>query len=261
MTEAYDGIGHAAFYGCTSLEKVIFEEGGAQRLSIGDFAFYNCTSLKGAFDEVTGEYTLVIPSRARGDVIPSSVYVHPDHLGSGDGHTNSEQGIGMYAFANCTALTNVVFQEEADVTMSESLIISIGAFQNCVNLKSVTFAESLGNISVTVPTYHGSLMMAATAAIGENVFSGCTALTTVVFPNDTTNIYAAESAFSGLNVDVSSITLVAGATGVDYGKGLDWQDASSRIFTINGCGTCGDSCKHYNPHNGIFSPEDPWSRW
>ena len=260
VTEAYDGIGHAAFYGCTSLENVVFEEGGTQRLSFGDFAFYNCTSLKGTLNEETKQYTFVIPTRVRGVAIPNAVYVHPDHIGSGQGHARTEQGVGMYAFANCTALTNVVFEEETNIKMTETLILSIGAFQNCYNLQTVTFAKSLSNISISVPGGKGEMMTAITAAIAENVFMNCSSLTKVTFPDDTSNIYAAQSAFEGLRVDTGSIMIVTGATGVDYGGGkADWQDATSRMFTIDGCGSCSKSCKFYDPHNGIFLPEDPWS--
>ncbi len=259
VTEAYDGIGHGAFYGCTALENVVFEEGGTQRLSIGDFAFYNCTSLKGTLDETTGEYTFVLPSRVRGDAIPANVYVHPNHVGSGQMHTRSEQGIGMYAFANCTSLENVVFAEETDIKMADRLVVLMGAFYNCSSLKSVTFGSTLGNISISVLGAKGTVITATLTAIGDNVFQGCTALTTVNFPTDTTNIYAAQSAFDGLSVDVGSVTLVAGSDGYDYGDGkVDWSNSTLSYFTVDGCTSCTNGCAYYDPHNGVFNPECPW---
>ncbi len=259
VTEAYDGIGHAAFYGCSSLENVIFEDGGTQRLSFGDFAFYGCTSLKGTLDEATKEYTFVIPSRVRGDAIPANVYVHPNHFGSGQMHTRSEQGIGMYAFANCTSLENVVFAEETDIKMVDRLVVLMGAFYNCSSLKSVTFGSTLGNISISVPGGKGEMMTASLAAISDNVFYGCRSLTTVNFPKDTSNVYAAQSAFDGLKVDTGSVMLVAGSDGIDYGGGkADWNNSTLSLYTIDGCTNCTKGCEYYDPHNGVFNPECPW---
>lgn len=260
VTEYYDGIGHAAFYGCTSLENVVFEEGGTQRLSFGDFAFYNCKNLKGTLNEETQQYTFVVPSRVRGVAIPDGTYVHPDHIGSGQGHARTEQGVGMYAFANCTSLTNVVFEEETNIKLTDNLVILIGAFHGCSNLTSVSFASTLGNISVSVPGGKGGMMTATLAAIGDNAFAECSSLKTVTFPKDTKDIAVAESAFAGLKVDVGSVQMVSGSDGVDYGDGkADWRNNTLRYFTIDGCTNCSKGCKYYDPHNGIFLPDDPWA--
>jgi hypothetical protein len=229
-------------------------------LSFGDFAFYNCVNLKGTLNEETQQYTFVVPSRVRGAAIPDGTYVHPDHIGSGQGHARTEQGVGMYAFANCTSLTNVVFEEETNIKLTDNLVILIGAFQGCSNLTSVSFASTLGNISVSVPGGKGGMMTATLAAIGDNVFAECSSLKTVTFPKDTKDIAVAESAFAGLKVDVGSVQMVSGSDGVDYGDGkADWRNNTLRYFTINGCTNCSNGCLYYDPHNGIFLPEDPWA--
>ena len=262
VTEAYDGIGHAAFYGCTSLENVIFEAGGTERLSFGDFAFYGCTSLKGTLDEKTGEYTFVIPSRVRGDAIPSAAYVHPAHIGSGQGHTRSEQGVGMFAFAR-TGLENVVFEEEGTIKMTEKLIICVGAFQECMSLKTVTFGSTLGDISMSVPGGKGGMMQVAVAAISKNAFYGCKSLKSVTAPKGTGAVSASSAAFDGTGVTPEGIAIVGGSFSGESG----WQENTQIDYRIDGCYSWNDgirdfskhyNCKYYDPHNGIFLPEDPW---
>ena len=253
VKEAYDGIGHAAFKNCTALETVIFEEGGAKRLSIGDFAFYGCSSLKGTLNKETGEYEFVIPSRVRGDAIPNTVYSAPGHEGSSEGHQRSEQGIGMYAFAR-SGLINVVFEDETSIIMAEKLFISIGAFQECRNLTSVTFGNTIGNFEVVKAMPKGAPMKALVAAIGEYVFKDCGNLSKVVMPKDTSKIYVASTAFDGSNVRVDSlgVMVVDGADGTDYGDGKASWGSMARSFNIDGCGMGCSDCKYYNPDKGIY---------
>ncbi len=249
VSKAQDGIGHYAFGNCTALENVIFEEGGTKRLSFGDFAFYGCTNLKGTLNASTGEYELIIPSRVRGDAVPKNAVLTSGGMGSGsiDEYT-LEQGVGMYAFARCTSLTNVVFEDEGSMVMPERLLILIGAFQDCTALKSVKFGDTLGDKQIQLAGGKGGLMTVTKAAISENAFSGCKSLTTVIFPDDVSKISVASSAFDGLSVKLpSNLTIVNGSQGVDYGGGkMDWQDGGSNVLTINGKTT------GYDPHNGIF---------
>ena len=89
-------LGLGAFYGCTGLASVTFEE-GTDLTAIGNGAFYQCVSLteidipdrvvqlrKKAFDGCTGLTSVTIPA--------ATTY------------------IGIDIFANCTALTEVIFQ-------------------------------------------------------------------------------------------------------------------------------------------------------
>lgn len=259
VTKAQDGIGHAAFKNCTALETVIFEDGGAKRLSIGDYAFYGCTSLKGTLNKETGEYEFVIPSRVRGDATPRDVYSAPGHEGSGEGHQRSAQGIGMYAFAR-SGLINLVFEDETDIIMAEKLLIDIGAFQECASLKSVTFGNTLGNFEVVKPMPKGAPMKATVAAIAENAFYGCRALAMVTFPKDTSKIFVVNGAFEGTNARVEGVTMVDGSMGTDYGDGKAfWSNGDLRMFGIDGCGNCGDKCTHHNPAKGIYLNDVIWA--
>lgn len=258
ISKDVDGIGHYAFGNCTALENVIFEEGGARRLSFGDFAFYGCTNLKGTLNETTGEYEFVIPSRVRGDGVPTNWFRDIYNPGYGmDSHVNLLQGVGMYAFARCDSLQNVIFEDESSIIFADKLIVLKGAFAECRNLKSVTFAETVGDITMLFPTGKGDMMATIIiTSLHEELFNGCDNLTTVTFKGDTSDVSATATAFEGCKVDVSTlpITVVRGSIGEDWGGGkADWQDWHSQFYGIDGC-TCskGKDCTSYNPHKGIF---------
>ncbi|MBR2341009.1 MAG: leucine-rich repeat protein [Clostridia bacterium] len=170
-TEEYDGIGRYAFANCTSLAKVNFVAGGAQRLSFGDYAFYGCTSLT----------SISIPNRVRGDSLPSYSWYNPN--GSNDSHDYHAQGIGAYAFARCTNLQSVVFEEEGVATFSEKLMLKVGAFSGCTNLQSVQFNSALGDIRVSIISEKMNSNYGA-VAIHARAFEGCTALTDVKFADN-----------------------------------------------------------------------------
>jgi hypothetical protein len=251
-----DGIGHYAFGNCTALQNVVFEEGGTKRLSFGDFALYGCTSLKGTLNETTGEYEFIIPARVRGDAIPSEAYMDLEAPGRHTIHDRFAQGVGMYAFARCTALTNVVF-EEVGKEISEPLLLEIGAFYECSALKSVTSNGALRSVSVSLPGGKGTTITYTQTAIAENAFYGCTALTTLNFAGGASFEYA-DSAFDGLNVTLPmGAVMVASSMGVDYGDGsIDWNSYYSTAFGVDGClssaTACKDGCEFYDPHNGVF---------
>jgi hypothetical protein len=271
LKEKADGIGNGAFYGCTSLENVVFEEGGTRRLSIGAFAFYGCTSLKGTLNESTGEYEFVIPNRVRGDFVTpdNSAFIEYDptygyRMGNGDAHRRNEQGIGMFAFARCTALQNVIFEDEGSLLISERLIVSIGAFQECTSLKSVKFGTTLGNLSQQIASEKGGMMTFIRTALAERMFLGCENLTTVTFPEDVSKIYATTSTFvifddGKVKVEVpitANLTIVDASSGTDWGDGkANWDSYTSANFGVDGClsSYCQKSgCEKYDPHNGLY---------
>ena len=173
VTEDVDGIGSHAFANCTNLENVIFEVGGTQRLSIGDYAFMNCKNLKGAYDEATGEYVFTIPYRVR------SAAVTRTQMENAQQNYKFEQSIGIYAFAECTSLTNVVFEEKGAGTFQTPVMVQIGAFYECTSLKSVTFSSYLGNYH-TYTIMKGSEMPVWLLGVQARAFEGCSSLTEVV---------------------------------------------------------------------------------
>ena len=109
-------IGPGVFNGCSNLKITTIPAGV---LGIGGSAFANCVSIQ----------TL-------------------DILGGPD--------IGLYAFQNCTGLTQVIYRGSGNKIYNY-------AFHNCTGLTSVTFKDTLSNIS-------------------SSAFNGCTNLTDIYVP-------------------------------------------------------------------------------
>lgn len=121
--------------------------------------------------------------------------------------------VGDYAFAKCTALTQVTFRGQSLTTLGE------GAFAACHALQDVTLPQGLLSIgreafsdcrtlvNVHIPgtvTSIGARAFSQCAALdevqlppsltelGEHVFSGCTSLRLIVFEGTAGERYAAE---------------------------------------------------------------------
>ena len=125
-----------------------------------------------------------------------------------NGKTYSVTNIGVYAFFDCTDLT--------DVTIPNSVTnISLRAFMGCNGLTSVTIPNSVTNIgdwafyncsgltNITIPN--------SVTSIGNSAFSDCSGLTSVTIPNSVINI--GEDAFfycSGL----TSVTIPNSVTSI-----------------------------------------------
>jgi hypothetical protein len=243
-TEDVDGIGPFAFANCTSLASVNFVEGGAQRLSIGDYAFYGCTSLT----------SISIPNRVRGDAVSATAW---SINGSGGMHYYGCQGIGTYAFARCTNLESVVFEETGIATFSEKLIIEIGAFTDCTSLQRVQFNSALGDVRISIVDPKMSSNYGS-AAIHARAFAGCTALTEVTFPEnyDFSKMNVVYDAFADCKIELpSEINYIDGSMYTEMAKGdkVDfscdtWIDQNYQVY---GCKYHGDkgqttSCTFYD---------------
>ncbi|MDO5702519.1 MAG: leucine-rich repeat domain-containing protein [Lachnospiraceae bacterium] len=210
-------IGQEAFYGCSSiktvklpaalrtLESSAFEETIIESVTIpryltttgSESPFLNCHYLKSASID---EGATVVPARLfyncvalRNVVIPGTV-----------------QTIGASAFSGCIRLENVVLP-------SGIVAIEDGAFNGCTNISSISLPDTLQSIgvyafygttikSVTIPaalttvgssspffaSYHlkKAVITSGMTAIPANLFSGCTALTTVTIPKSVKEIGA-----------------------------------------------------------------------
>lgn len=169
-------IGAYAFYGCTQLESVEFEDGESGRVAIGGHVFEGCTSLssvklsnlvefidrqgdayvndpasESVFAGCTSLVSVALPERTNFSSIPAGMFENCTKLVSVSGRIIS---VGERAFNGCTALTTINSTEN---------ITTIGkyAFANCTSL----------NFS-TASTY---------MTISANAFSGWTASQTITF--------------------------------------------------------------------------------
>ena len=118
-------IGYCAFWSCSSLTSVTFEE-GSQLSSIGVGAFISCTSLT----------SITIPSSVTS--IGRSAFVNCSNLTSVTFEEGSQlSSIGESAFSRCSSLTSITIP-------SSVTSIDHGAFYNCTSLTSVTFEDPTG---------------------------------------------------------------------------------------------------------------------
>lgn len=132
-------IGNGAFKNCKSLEYVIIPE---SVVFVGDELFYGCSNLEGI--ELSSKIT----------EIPEKMFYENSALVKVE--TGNIKNINNYAFAECVKLTDI----ESLFTAEN---ICVGAFKNCVNLKTVLF-NNVKNI-------------------GDDCFVNCKSLTNVSFDN------------------------------------------------------------------------------
>ena len=215
------------FEGCTSLERVVLNEGLEY---IGETTFENCpiktivipnsvkslgtaafSGCKKLTDVVIGNNVAAIESATfknceslKNVVIGSSVaYIN------GEAFTNctsletikmpdSVESIGSYAFQNCTALK--------EIDLGNSLqYISDSAFRNC---SSLSFIEIPGSMFSLRPCFEGCTSLERVVLneglqyIGENTFANCP-IKTIVIPNSVRSIGA--RAFNGCTKLTSAV--------------------------------------------------------
>ena len=204
-----------AFYYCTSLKNVIFEE-NSQLESICSYTFYNCKSLtsitisngvanigESAFAYCTAlnkvNYLGTIDQWVEtdfSDTTSNPLYyaknLYINDVLVEDVVLTTATKISSYAFRNCTSLTTITITDN---------VRSIGqyAFNGCTSLESITIPDSVTSIgdatfykctsltSITIPD--------SVTSIGEDAFEGCTSLTSITIPDSVTSI--GSSAFRG----------------------------------------------------------------
>ena len=192
-------IGNYAFYDCSLLETVTFEE-GSQLTSIGDSAFYDCRSLTSV--EIPSSVTSIGDNAFYDCNALSSM----NYLGTisqwceicfGDGVSNptywtqalyiqGEEIINLvipkgvtsivnHAFYNCRSLETVTFEEGSQLT-------SIGnyAFSGCSSLASIEIPSSVTSIGraafLVCSTLASIEIPSSVTSIGDSAFNECTSL-------------------------------------------------------------------------------------
>ena len=155
-------IENGAFEGCTSLLGVYLTDGTTSYLkNIGERAFYNCNALQ----------TLHMDSR-------------------------TVQTVGDYAFYNvpCGAYVNISSFDSVK-SIGEGAFMNTGFKNLSINSDTSIGASAFANIDTLT-----TLTISDSATLGENVFSGCTALDKVYLSGH--DISVASTAFNGTNINM-----------------------------------------------------------
>ncbi|MDD6994581.1 MAG: leucine-rich repeat protein [Candidatus Borkfalkiaceae bacterium] len=185
LPEAMTSVADKLFQGLTTLEEVVLS---SQTESIGANAFEN-TGLKkitytGAEEEAAAEGETALKT----SVFPATLkfigkyafqntklekVILPATLNglvlNASGSSISTRTVGDAAFAG-SALQSVVI-EGSETFFGGSATAKDGVFYNCVNLTRVEF------------TSNTAAVLGTNASLGQNMFSGCTALESVVLPD------------------------------------------------------------------------------
>ena len=229
LTSIANGANNSgAFYGCTILSRVVFNDSaatignytfsglanlrdvdfGSKITAIGNYAFNGCTGLvilafpedlrsigQYAFNGCTGLRTVSIECGS----IDIGTQAFFNNTGLRTIRIKGDTiNIGQSAFQSCTALTSLVI---------ENSVTTIGtyAFYSCTKLEYVDFGENLISIgngafmhcsSLTELTFPASLTSIASGNATYWAFGGCTNLAKVTFANSATVI--GDRAFFGL---------------------------------------------------------------
>lgn len=183
------------FNGCTSLSKVVLSK---TLTAINQYAFQNCTNL----------YDMVIPSEINSLTVQGYAF-SGCRLGN---ETISKLAslcngtIYSYAFADITSITEVTTSYTTDYY-----------FRECINLKKATILNPLNN-----------------GKMGQNVFSGCTNLTTVVLPDNATvidnNMFYGNAKLSNVNIP-ASLTMIGSSA--FYNTAINNITLPDSLKTIN----------------------------
>lgn len=183
------------FNGCTSLSKVVLSK---TLMAINQYAFQNCTNL----------YDMVIPSEINSLTVQGYAF-SGCQLGN---ETISKLAslcngtIYSYAFADITSITEVTTSYTTDYY-----------FRECINLKKATILNPLNN-----------------GKMGQNVFNGCTNLTTVVLPDNATvidnNMFYGNAKLSNVNIP-ASLTMIGSSA--FYNTAINNITLPDSLKTIN----------------------------
>ena len=235
-------IGEWAFGSCSNLTAINIPEGVT---SIGEWAFLHCNSLitinipksvtsiaAWAFDICSNLISINIPENSQLTSIGERAF-HDCSCLTAITIPASVTSIGEGVFATCTSLSSITVARENTVydsrdncnaiieTNSNSVIagccstiipegvtsIGGGAFENCMNLTTITIPASV-------------------TSIGEKAFTGCMSLTAITIPASVTSIR--NEAFSHC-MSLTAITIPEGVTSI----GEDAFNSCSSLIAIN----------------------------
>lgn len=156
LSEKLTTLGTSVFQNCSALAEIVVPEGNTVFKVGEDGSLYSGGALAVYVENPSGGSVYTVPSH----VTDIGAYAFDGR----DFETliipKTVRTIGDYAFQNCLNLKNVTFEAG-----TEGLTIGKNAFYKCAALESVKFPARL-------------------VSLGNTAFQGCTALTNVVFPDD-----------------------------------------------------------------------------
>jgi hypothetical protein len=209
IPKSITSIGKMAFFLCTNLETVEFEE-GSQLVTIGEEAFSRCAKLQGI--NIPASVTSIGDSAFLGcNVITEITF----------GENSQLVSIGEYAFSNCWDITHIVIP--SGVTS-----ISNYAFESCKRLERITLHDSVTSIGKyafkSCERLISIIIPRAVTSIGEYAFRGCSGLTNITIPDSVTSI--GEQAFAGC----TALTINCEATEQPSGWHEDWNSSNRPVY-------------------------------
>ena len=263
LPDAITTVGKGAFQGCASITEITFptenlisigahafDGCGLQRLSVdggvyavGDGAFANCTSLTSVYWEsyiypndlgegIFANTPKLTTVEMGTDYIPDRLFKNCSSITT----LKSEHYtyVGEEAFRNCTSLATIdiarlqvgeyAFAGCTSLTSAVAEFVREGAFEGCVNLKSVEL------------TWTSSINY---ATVGDRAFYGCTSLTSVTLSSGTNEIgvHAFYGCTSLKQIDLTHIRYINeyafyGCTNLVYAK-LGWTKWRLEVFNNN----------------------------
>lgn len=187
-------VAETAFSGCESLRAITVYETGEEkspRYSSADGVLFD----SGASDDRHAPRPVLMPVAKTGAyTVPAGVDVIPRSAFAGSKLSKiviptSVREIGTEAFANCTLLTSVVFENAGLVSSSASLTIGDRAFLGCTALETIALPARLTSISLRSYAVSGS-DLAFTGT--QSAFEGCDNLSGISVAKSTGATYTSE---------------------------------------------------------------------